>query len=277
MRSAEPAPAVGDPQRVGRHLHQEMVHRLADRGAGLPLVRPSGPAASGCGSRRAVLIGAAVAGMRHGDHGIGDLPAEEPLAQRLAAPCPRSASMRTTAGWHRDRPPAGISTPESIARRLDAQVRWSRRTDWAPYDCLDRRAGSERPFDADGRRLPELDVDAVIARQRCRRSPLSAPRHRARRTSLPASSFRRRLISGSCSRQLGSAGQQGRPGRRTRRATITVSSVGGAKCWRGARASEVPIASPMRHVGKAAEACDLPGHDACGAEPRAALEDARSR
>ena len=107
-----------------------------------------------------------VAGVRHRDRAVGDLPAVEPLAQRLVHGLLDRLEER-----QRHRPEldlaAGTRTPGVDRRRLDAQPDRREERVGRLVDDLDRRAGADRPLDADRRRLAER-------RRRCRsRSPAS--------------------------------------------------------------------------------------------------------
>ena len=91
---------------------------------------------------------------------VGDLPSVDPLLQRLLHGVLDRLEERETAS-SRARPPAGTRTPVPIGAGSTRSPTVARNGLASLLDHLDRRAGADRPLDADRRRLAE-------GRRRCR-------------------------------------------------------------------------------------------------------------
>ena len=260
--SAPSTARAGPPQRA--HQHQRRQVAEVARGAGHALVeRPVH-----------VALPRPVAGVRHGDGAVGDLPA----VQALAAASPGRSPRRRVKNAHGIEPSSTSSrnaTPGTDRRRLDAQPDRGEERVRRRADQLDRRAGADRPLDADRRRLAE-------GRPRCRTRSASVAcddllLHLAVQrdaTSRCRTSSWRRSISGSCSASWVSAAcsapRSARSHRHDHRLQGRRRELAAGRAPRRRHADRV--ADP--DVGRAPTACrsGRPARSAAGG--RAAVEDA---
>src|SRR5215468_12732105 len=105
-----------------------------------------------------------VAGVRHRDVAVGDLPAEEALLQGF----PRGVLDRPEKGdGHRPQFDVDVELyAGSDGRRFEAQPDHGEERVRRLAQPLDGRSGGDEPFDTDRRRLPEADRQAEVGSQR---------------------------------------------------------------------------------------------------------------
>ena len=106
-----------------------------------------------------------IAGMRHGDRAVDDLPSVDPLEQRFP-----HGVLDCLEECERHRPELDLQPefPAGVDRsRLDAQPDSSEKRIGSFADHLDCGTGADRPFNADCCCLAERDVNAEFVRQRC--------------------------------------------------------------------------------------------------------------